>query len=51
MLCTPQIQDVALQVLAQHPALYVDLENATLVRSMNGQESLSAVLEVRANDE
>ena len=38
--------DLALQILAENPSEYLNLENATLVQNMNGHEDIVGVLEV-----
>lgn len=41
-----QIEDLCLRVMAEDPARYVGLSNASIVQNMNGRESLAGVVEV-----
>ena len=41
-----QVEDLCLEILAENPSQYIDLKNATLVQSMNGQEDVAGILEV-----
>ena len=38
--------NVALDLLAKDPSQYIDLKDATLVQSMNGQESVASIMQV-----